>query len=87
MCSCTSVHTKTGHREIQLRPRGSAAGPATEQARQLAGRSSRSAAMNRFLSDNAIHPIVDRVYGLDEAPKAFAYLRTGSQFGKIVVKL
>jgi NADPH:quinone reductase-like Zn-dependent oxidoreductase len=45
------------------------------------------AAMNRFLTDNAIHPTVDRVYGFDEAPEAFAHLRTGSHFGKIVVKL
>jgi NADPH:quinone reductase-like Zn-dependent oxidoreductase len=45
------------------------------------------ATMNRFLADNAIHPIVDRVYGFDEAPEAFAHLRSGSHFGKIVVKL
>jgi NADPH:quinone reductase-like Zn-dependent oxidoreductase len=45
------------------------------------------AAMNRFLSDNTIHPIVDRVYGFDEAPEAYAYLRSGSHFGKVVVKL
>jgi NADPH:quinone reductase-like Zn-dependent oxidoreductase len=45
------------------------------------------AAMNGFLTDNAIHPIVDRVFGFDEAPEAFAHLRTGSHFGKIVVKL
>ncbi|MBW7967954.1 NAD(P)-dependent alcohol dehydrogenase [Bradyrhizobium sp. BR 10289] len=45
------------------------------------------AAMNRFLTDKAIHPIVDRVYDFDDAPEAFAYLRTGSHFGKIVVKL
>jgi len=43
--------------------------------------------MNRFLTENAIHPIVDRVYGFDEVPEAFAHLRTGSHFGKIVVKL
>jgi NADPH:quinone reductase-like Zn-dependent oxidoreductase len=45
------------------------------------------ATMNRYLTDNAIHPVVDRVYGFDEAPEAFAHLRTGSHFGKIVVKL
>ncbi len=45
------------------------------------------AAMNRFLTDNAIHPTIDRVYAFDEAPQAFAHLRTGSHFGKIVVKL
>ena len=44
-------------------------------------------AMNRFLTDNAIHPIVDRVYSFEEVPEAFAHLRTGSHFGKVVVKL
>ncbi|WP_316234246.1 NAD(P)-dependent alcohol dehydrogenase [Bradyrhizobium sp. SZCCHNR1098] len=44
-------------------------------------------AMNRFLIDHAIHPIVDRVFGFDEAPEAFAHLRSGSHFGKIVLKL
>jgi NADPH:quinone reductase-like Zn-dependent oxidoreductase len=43
-------------------------------------------AMNRFLTDNAIHPIVDRMYGFDEAPEAYAYLRTGAHFGKVVVQ-
>ena len=43
--------------------------------------------MNRFLTDNAIHPIVDRVYGFDEAGEAFAYLRTGAHFGKVVVQM
>jgi NADPH:quinone reductase-like Zn-dependent oxidoreductase len=43
--------------------------------------------MNRFLTEHAIHPIVDRVYGFDEAPEAYAYLRSGSHIGKIVVKL
>ena len=44
------------------------------------------ATMNRFLTEHAIHPIVDRVYNFDEVPKAYAYLRTGSHVGKIVVK-
>jgi NADPH:quinone reductase-like Zn-dependent oxidoreductase len=43
--------------------------------------------MNRFLTEQAIHPIVDRVYGFDEVPEAYARLRTGSHFGKIVIKL
>jgi len=43
--------------------------------------------MNRFLTDCAIHPIVDQVYGFDEAPAAFAHLRNASHFGKIVVQL
>ncbi|WP_035640152.1 NAD(P)-dependent alcohol dehydrogenase [Bradyrhizobium sp. ORS 375] len=44
-------------------------------------------AMNRFLSEHAIHPIVDRVYDFDDAPEAYAHLRSGSHFGKIVVSL
>jgi NADPH:quinone reductase-like Zn-dependent oxidoreductase len=43
--------------------------------------------MNRFLTDHAIHPVVDRVYGFDEAPEAYAHLRSGSHFGKIALKL
>lgn len=43
--------------------------------------------MNQFLSEHAIHPVVDRVYGFDEVPEAYAHLRAGSHFGKIVVKL
>jgi NADPH:quinone reductase-like Zn-dependent oxidoreductase len=44
-------------------------------------------AMNRFLTEHAIHPIVDRVYDFEDASGAFAYLRTASHFGKIVLKL
>ncbi|QAU50439.1 zinc-dependent alcohol dehydrogenase family protein [Bradyrhizobium guangzhouense] len=44
-------------------------------------------AMNRFLTDHAIHPIVDRIYGFEDVPKAYAHLRSGSHFGKVVVTL
>jgi NADPH-dependent curcumin reductase CurA len=30
---------------------------------------------------------VDRIYGFEEAPEAYAHLRSGSHFGKVVVKL
>lgn len=49
------------------------------------GSSEHFTAMNRFLADHTIHPVVDRTYGFDEAPQAFADLRTGTHFGKIVV--
>src|SRR3954470_631017 len=45
------------------------------------------AAMNRFLTEHAIHPIVDRVYDFDDVPEAYAHLRTGSHFGKIVIRI
>jgi NADPH:quinone reductase-like Zn-dependent oxidoreductase len=45
------------------------------------------AAMNRFLAEHGMHPIVDRIYGFNEVPEAFAHLRAGSHFGKVVVEL
>ncbi|HIA2402664.1 TPA: zinc-binding dehydrogenase, partial [Burkholderia contaminans] len=30
-------------------------------------------------------PVVDRVFGFDEAPQAFAYLQSGQHFGKVVI--
>ncbi|WP_407159849.1 NAD(P)-dependent alcohol dehydrogenase [Bradyrhizobium sp. STM 3557] len=45
------------------------------------------AAMNRFLAEHAIHPIIDRIYGFDEVPEAYAHLQSGSHFGKVVVEL
>ncbi|MGJ4944918.1 zinc-dependent alcohol dehydrogenase family protein [Bradyrhizobium sp. HKCCYLS1011] len=45
------------------------------------------AAMNRFLAEHAIHPIVDSIYGFDDVPEAYTHLRAGSHFGKVVVKL
>lgn len=44
-------------------------------------------AMNSFLTEHAIHPIVDRIYDFEEVPEAYAYLRSGSHFGKVVVTL
>ena len=45
------------------------------------------AIMNRFLAEHAIHPIVGRIYGFDDVPEAYAHLRSGSHFGKVVVEL
>jgi len=44
-------------------------------------------AMNRFLTQHAIYPVVDRIYGFEQVPDAYAHLRSGSHFGKVVVKL
>jgi NADPH:quinone reductase-like Zn-dependent oxidoreductase len=45
------------------------------------------AALNRFLAEHAIHPVVDSIYGFDDVPEAYAHLRSGSHFGKVVVEL
>ncbi|CAN5504846.1 NAD(P)-dependent alcohol dehydrogenase [soil metagenome] len=44
-------------------------------------------ALNRFLVEHAIHPIIDRVFPFNKVAEAFAYLRSGSHFGKLVVEL
>lgn len=49
------------------------------------GSAAHFAAMNRFLNDHKIHPIIDRVFSFDEAPEAYAYLRAGAHIGKVVV--
>ncbi|MGX4774065.1 zinc-dependent alcohol dehydrogenase family protein [Bradyrhizobium guangdongense] len=44
-------------------------------------------AMSSFLTEHAIHPVVDRIYGFDDLLDAYEHLRSGSHFGKIVVTL
>ena len=44
-------------------------------------------AMNAFLAEHAIHPVIDRIFGIDEAPQALERLRSGAHFGKIVVRM
>ena len=43
-------------------------------------------AMNTFLADNRIHPVIDRVFPFDQAAEAFAYLESGQHFGKVVIR-
>ncbi len=44
-------------------------------------------AMNRAIALHQIHPVIDHVFSLDEAPEAYRYLQSGSHFGKIVIQL
>jgi len=44
-------------------------------------------AMNVFISEHAIHPLIDRVFEFEQAPDAFEYLRSGEFMGKIVIRL
>jgi NADPH:quinone reductase-like Zn-dependent oxidoreductase len=34
-----------------------------------------------------LRPVVDRVFGFDEAREAFSYMESGSHFGKIVIRV
>jgi len=44
-------------------------------------------AMNKFLTEHQIRPIVDRVFSFEDAPAAFDFMENGSFFGKIVIRL
>ena len=44
-------------------------------------------AMNRFITQHEIRPVVDRVFDFVDAPKAFDFMDNGSYFGKIVIRL
>jgi NADPH:quinone reductase-like Zn-dependent oxidoreductase len=44
-------------------------------------------AMNRFVSEHHIRPLVDRVFEFEQAQDAFDYLRSGGFLGKIVIRL
>ena len=39
------------------------------------------------LTVNHVHPVIDRVFGFDEIQAAYAYLESGSHFGKIVIRV
>lgn len=43
--------------------------------------------MNAFVERHRIKPVVDRVFGFDEAAAAFAYMDSGSLFGKVVIRV
>jgi len=44
-------------------------------------------AMNRFMSGHRIHPIVDRVFDMQDAPEAFDFYENGDFMGKVVIRL
>jgi NADPH:quinone reductase-like Zn-dependent oxidoreductase len=44
-------------------------------------------AMNAFIERNKIKPVIDRVFEFDAAVAAFDYLKSGSHFGKVVIRL
>jgi zinc-binding alcohol dehydrogenase/oxidoreductase len=43
--------------------------------------------MVQFVDEKGIVPVIDKVYGLDQAEEALRYMDSGQQFGKIVLKI
>jgi NADPH:quinone reductase-like Zn-dependent oxidoreductase len=44
-------------------------------------------AMNAFISEHEIHPLIDRVFDFEQAQNAYDYMDSGSFMGKIVIRL
>ena len=44
-------------------------------------------AMNEFLTEHQLHPVIDRVFSFEDAPAAYAYMESGAHLGKIVISL
>ncbi len=44
-------------------------------------------AMNAFLTEHEIHPIIDRVFPFEQAAAAYEYMESGAHLGKIVITL
>ncbi len=44
-------------------------------------------AMNAFISEYEIRPLIDRVFEFEEAPSAYEYMESGDFMGKIVIRL
>jgi NADPH:quinone reductase-like Zn-dependent oxidoreductase len=44
-------------------------------------------AMNAFIGEHEIHPVIDRVFDFDDAPAAFDFMANGDYMGKIVIRL
>jgi NADPH:quinone reductase-like Zn-dependent oxidoreductase len=44
-------------------------------------------ALNRVIAANAIKPVIDRVFGFDEAKAAYSHMASGAHFGKIVIRI
>lgn len=45
------------------------------------------AAMNAFLAEHRIQPVIDRVFAFEEAESAYDHLASGRHFGKVVITL
>lgn len=43
-------------------------------------------AMNRAINHHQLRPVVDRVFGFEQANEAFRHLESGAHFGKVVIR-
>lgn len=43
--------------------------------------------MNRLLAAREIHPVVDKVFGFEEAQEAYRHLQSQKHIGKVVIRV
>ncbi len=43
--------------------------------------------MNRAITVNKLHPVIDRVFSFEEAAAAYRYLESGAHLGKVVIRI
>jgi NADPH:quinone reductase-like Zn-dependent oxidoreductase len=43
--------------------------------------------LNRFLATHRIQPAIDKTFAFDDAPEAYAHLKSAGHFGKVVIDL
>jgi NADPH:quinone reductase-like Zn-dependent oxidoreductase len=43
--------------------------------------------MNAAIAANQLKPVIDRVFGFDEARAAYKHMESGAHFGKIVIRI
>lgn len=51
------------------------------------GSAAQLARLNAFLAKHAIRPVIDRVFEFEQAEQAYAHLRSGAHFGKVVIAI
>ncbi|QYU68120.1 zinc-binding dehydrogenase [Leptolyngbya sp. 15MV] len=43
--------------------------------------------MNKAIAANEFHPVIDRMFNMEEIGDALEYLKGGSHFGKLVIRI
>ena len=44
-------------------------------------------AMNEFIAERKVKPVIDQVFDFKDAPAAYALMESGNFFGKIVIRM
>ncbi len=44
-------------------------------------------AMNAFIAEHKLRPVIDRTFAFEDAAAAYEYMDSGSHFGKVVITL